>query len=391
MAIGDASSGGGGGSTAPISMNDSVDFVPVELGERRYEVLIGPGLIDRAGELMAQHVGEARAFVVTDENVGAVHLERLKQSLQGTDRFLGTLTLPAGEATKRIEALSKVCDAVLDAKVERGDVVLALGGGVIGDLAGFAAAIVRRGVKFVQIPTSLLAQVDSSVGGKTGINTRHGKNLLGAFHQPSLVLADMDVLATLPDREMRAGYAEIAKYGLLGDAAFYSWLEDNASRVLMREPDAVRQAVRRSVEMKAGIVVRDETEQGERAFLNLGHTFGHALEAWTGYTSRLLHGEGVSIGMCLAFRLSERLGYCAPQTAARVSAHLKASGLPTRIGDVNAETPADAGEIMELMGQDKKVLAGQLTFIMAHGIGDAFITREISPAQVLEFLRDEIG
>jgi len=376
--------------TVSAATDTAIARVPVELGSRRYDVLIGPGLVERAGELMAGQLGGGQVFVVTDEHVGPAHLAPLLGSLGGDGRLRGTFTLPAGEATKGYESFVAVCDAVLDAKVERGDIVVALGGGVIGDLAGFAAAVVRRGVRFVQVPTSLLAQVDSSVGGKTGINTRHGKNLVGAFHQPSLVLADTNVLSTLPDREMRAGYGEVVKYGLLGDATFYSWLEDNAGRLLERDPAAITHAVKRSVEMKAEIVARDETEQGDRALLNLGHTFGHALEAWTGYSSRLLHGEGVAIGMCLAFSLSERLGYCPPQTAARVAAHLKTHGLPTRIADIAADRPAEADELFRLMGQDKKVRDGRMTFIMARGIGEAFITRDIGPEIVVPFLEQEI-
>lgn len=368
-----------------------VDLVAVELGSRSYDVLIAPGLIERCGELVVSRIGKGRCFVVTDANVAGHHFEALKSSLERVDRYRGVATVPAGEATKRFEILAGISEQILEAGVERGDLVVALGGGVVGDLAGFAAAIVRRGVRFVQIPTSLLAQVDSSVGGKTGINTAQGKNLIGAFHQPSLVLADTASLTSLPDREMRAGYAEVAKYGLLGDAAFYGWLEDNAAAVLRKEEPAVRHAVRRSVEMKAEIVARDETEQGDRALLNLGHTFGHALEAWTGYSSRLLHGEGVSIGMCLAYRFSERLGHCPPQTAARVAAHLKAAGLPTRIGDIPGETQADAGHLLRLMGQDKKVRDGQLTLILARGIGAAFITRDVAHADVHHFLADEIA
>lgn len=376
-------------SSSPASSTEfaTVD-VPIE--GRAYKVLIGEGLVARGGALIAEYVGKGRAFVVTDAHVGALHLSKLQASLESGDRFRGSYTVPPGEATKRFEQLATVCERVLEAGVERGDLVVALGGGVIGDLAGFAAAIVRRGVRFVQVPTSLLAQVDSSVGGKTGINTPQGKNLVGAFHQPSLVLADTAILETLPDREMRAGYAEVVKYGLLGDAGLYAWLEDNGGSVLAKDPAAVREAVRRSVQMKSDIVVRDETEQGDRALLNLGHTFGHALEAWTGYSSRLLHGEGVSIGMCLAFRLSEQLELCAPQTAARVSAHLKAAGLPTRIQDVASETPADPDELVRLMGQDKKVRDGQLTFIMVRGVGEAFVTRDIPRDRVRAFLAGEL-
>ena len=274
--------------------------------------------------------------------------------------------------------------------LERGDIVIPFGGGVIGDLAGFAASLLRRGVRFVQIPTSLLAQVDSSVGGKTGINTGQGKNLIGTFHQPSLVLADTNVLSTLPVREMRAGYAEVVKYGLLGDAAFFDWLEGNWRGIFGNDIAALTQAIETSVKAKAAIVVRDEHETGDRALLNLGHTFGHALEAWTGYGDRLLHGEGVAIGMCLAFRLSEQLGYCGQGTAERVSGHIKAVGLPTRIGDI-AGGKADASELLALMGQDKKVKAGRLGFIMVRGIGQAFVTREIEPETVRAFLAREIG
>jgi shikimate kinase / 3-dehydroquinate synthase len=281
-------------------------------------------------------------------------------------------------------------ERLLELGLERGDLVLPLGGGVIGDLAGFAAGILRRGVRFVQIPTSLLAQVDSSVGGKTGINTPQGKNLIGVFHQPSLVIADTAVLTTLPAREMRAGYAEVAKYGLLGDAPFFAWLEANWQAVFGNNGPALTNAIETSVTAKAAIVARDETETGDRALLNLGHTFGHALEAWTGYSDRLLHGEGVAIGMCLAFRLSEELGLCPAGTAARVEAHLKAVGLPTRIADIPGGK-ADPAELYRLMGQDKKVKAGKLAFILVRGIGQAFVTRDVAPDTVLAFLTREIG
>jgi 3-dehydroquinate synthase len=302
-----------------------------------------------------------------------------------------SVILPAGEQTKGFDQLRFLSEALLSGGVERRDVVIALGGGVIGDLAGFAAAVLRRGVRYLQVPTSLLAQVDSSVGGKTAINTPQGKNLIGAFHQPGLVLADTATLATLPDREMRAGYAEVVKYGLLGDKVFYGWLEDNATKVIGRDPAAVVRAVTRSVEMKADIVARDETETGERQLLNLGHTFGHALEAFTGYSDRLLHGEGVAIGMCLAFRLSEEIGACPPQTAARVSAHIKAMGLPTHVQDIPGGELPSADVLVDLMGQDKKVRDGQLTFILARGIGDAFITREVARDDVRRFLEAQLS
>ena len=368
------------------------ETVRVSLGVRSYDVLIGSGLLAGAATEIAARLGDrTKAFIITDDNVGVRHLATIAGPLEASGRLRGILSLPAGEATKSFHHLEAVTAKLLDAEVERGDCVIALGGGVIGDLAGFAAAVLRRGVRYVQVPTSLLAQVDSSVGGKTGINTSHGKNLIGAFHQPHLVLADMDVLQTLPDREMRAGYAEVVKYGLLGDRVFYDWLDNNVAGVLARDGSALRHAVRRSVEMKADIVARDETEQGERALLNLGHTFGHALEAWTGYSARLLHGEGVAVGMCLAFRLSEQLGHCPPQTAAMVSAHIKRAGLPVAIADIDAGQPADAEHFVHLMGQDKKVRDGQMAFILARGIGEAFITRDITKQQALTFLSSEIS
>jgi shikimate kinase/3-dehydroquinate synthase len=294
-----------------------------------------------------------------------------------------------GEPTKSFRDLALLSERLLELGLERGDLVLPFGGGVIGDLAGFAAGILRRGVRFVQIPTSLLAQVDSSVGGKTGINTRQGKNLVGVFHQPSLVVADTAVLTTLPPREMRAGYAEVAKYGLLGDADFFSWLETNWHGIFGNNGPALTTAIETSVAAKAAIVARDETETGDRALLNLGHTFGHALEAWTGYSDRLLHGEGVAIGMCLAFRLSEELGLCPPRTSDRVTKHLKNVGLPTGIGDIPGGK-ADAAELLRLMGQDKKVKAGKLAFVLVRGIGRAFLTRDVAPETVLGFLNREI-
>ena len=363
--------------------------VHVELGARSYDVMIGPGLLADVAAISESVFGRARLAIVTDENVGAVHLAAVQEALESAGRLRTCVVLPAGESSKSFEQLQVLSEQLLAAGTERGDVVIALGGGVIGDLAGFAAAILRRGVRLLQVPTSLLAQVDSSVGGKTGINTPQGKNLIGAFHQPNLVLADTGLLDTLPDRQMRAGYAEVVKYGLLGDAEFYGWLEDNGESVLARSGDAVVHAVRRSVEMKAEIVARDETETGERALLNLGHTFGHALEAWTGYSDRLFHGEGVSIGMCLAFGLSEQLGMCPPQTAARIAGHIKTSGLPTRISDIPGDQPT-AQHLVDLMGQDKKVRDGQLTFILARGIGNAFISRDISRDTVRGFLEDQL-
>ncbi|MEQ1578203.1 MAG: 3-dehydroquinate synthase [Hyphomicrobium sp.] len=363
--------------------------VPVALGSRAYDVLIGPDLLSEAGRLIATRLGKAKCAVVTDENVARHHLATLEASLRAEGRLRGSIVLPAGEATKSFRELGPLCERLLELGVERGDLVVAFGGGVIGDLAGFAAGILRRGVRFVQIPTSLLAQVDSSVGGKTGINTPQGKNLIGVFHQPVMVIADTNVLTTLPEREMKAGYAEVAKYGLLGDAAFFGWLEKNWRSVFGNDTAALTRAIETSVKAKAAIVERDEHETGDRALLNLGHTFGHALESWTGYSSRLLHGEGVSIGMCLAYRLSEELGLCPKGSAARVSSHLRAVGLPTSIGDIPG-AKASAPELVRLMGQDKKVRDGKLTFILVRDIGEAFITQDVAVERVTQFLVREI-
>ena len=365
------------------------DTVPVSLGQRGYDVLIGTGLLAAAGGAIVARFGAARTVVVTDENVARVHLPALEASLGGSCR--GSIVLPAGESTKSFARLGDLCDRLLGLGVERGDLIVALGGGVIGDLAGFAAAVLRRGVRFVQIPTTLLAQVDSSVGGKTGINTSHGKNLIGAFHQPALVLADIDVLTTLPARQMRAGYAEVVKYGLLGDLAFFERLERGWQGLFGNDPRAISEAVRTSVTAKAGIVARDETEQGERMLLNLGHTFGHALEAWAGFSDRLLHGEAVAIGMAQAFRFSELHGLCAPGTAERVTRHLAAVGLPTCVAQIPGPGTPTVAELVTLMGQDKKVRDGQMTFILARGIGQAFISRDVTATDVERFLVTELA
>ncbi|MGQ0671520.1 MAG: 3-dehydroquinate synthase [Hyphomicrobium sp.] len=359
--------------------------VPVALGARSYDVLIGADLLSEAGRLIAGRLGKAKCGIVTDANVAHHHLDTLKASLAAENRLAGSIVLTPGEATKSFRELAPLSERLLEMGLERGDLVVAFGGGVIGDLAGFAASILRRGVRFVQIPTSLLAQVDSSVGGKTGINTPQGKNLIGTFHQPSLVIADTDVLKTLPAREMRAGYAEVAKYGLLGDAAFFGWLEQHWRSVFDYDAEPLTHAIEKSVKAKAAIVARDEHETGDRALLNLGHTFGHALEAWTGYSERLLHGEGVAVGMCLAFRFSENLGLCPAGTASRVEKHLSAVGLPTRLSQIPGGR-ADAAELVRLMGQDKKVRDGRLTFILARDIGQAFVARDVDRATVASFL-----
>jgi 3-dehydroquinate synthase len=368
----------------------SVRSVPVQLGSRSYDVIIGPCLIANAGKEIAARLGATRCGIVTDENVARCHLPELEAALKREKLHAGSIVLKAGEATKSFRELQPLSEHLLEMGLERGDLVVAFGGGVIGDLAGFAAAILRRGVRFVQIPTTLLAQVDSSVGGKTGIDTPQGKNLIGAFHQPSLVIADTQTLRTLPLREMRAGYAEVVKYGLLGDAAFFAWLEQRWPAVFAFEEKELTHAIETSVKAKAGIVSRDETEQGERALLNLGHTFGHAFEAWCGYSGRLLHGEAIAIGMAIAFRFSERLGLCPAGAAKRVAAHFTAVGLPTRIADISGAKP-DVDALVRLMAQDKKVRRGKLTFILARGIGEAFIAHDLPEADVREFLAGEIA
>ncbi|MFW8634540.1 3-dehydroquinate synthase [Cribrihabitans pelagius] len=361
--------------------------IHVDLGARAYDVLVGPGLLAEAGARIAPLLSRPRVAVLTDATVAAAHLDGLRAGLAAAGIEMAALALPPGEATKGWPQFTRAVEWLLEQKVERNDVVVALGGGVIGDLAGFAAAVLRRGVRFVQIPTSLLAQVDSSVGGKTGINAPQGKNLIGAFHQPSLVLADTGVLETLPERDFLAGYGEVVKYGLLGDAEFFAWLEKHGPEMARGSTAARVEAVAHSVRMKADIVVRDETEQGDRALLNLGHTFCHALEAAAGYSDRLLHGEGVAIGCALAFELSARLGLCPQEEPSRVRAHLKAMGMKADLSDIPGDLPG-AETLLELMGQDKKVVAGQLRFVLARGIGAAFVTADVPAEAVLSVLRD---
>jgi 3-dehydroquinate synthase len=361
--------------------------VEVGLGERAYSIFIGRNLIEEAGERIAALFGDIRAAVVTDGNVASFHLDPLLSSLRGAGIEAAPVILPAGEKTKSFDALQEAVDAVLGARLERGDIVIALGGGVIGDLAGFAAGIIRRGMRFVQMPTSLLAQVDSSVGGKTGINTPRGKNLVGLFHQPRLVLADTGVLDTLSLREFRAGYAEVAKYGLIDRPDFFAWLETNW-RGIFDGGAARTQAIAESCRAKADVVARDELEKGDRALLNLGHTFGHALEAATNYDSdRLVHGEGVAIGMALAHRFSTRMNLASSDDAARVEAHLLAVGLPTRVADIPGSLPGPE-RLLDYIRQDKKVARGALTFILTHGVGKAFIARDVPASEVLAFLKE---
>jgi shikimate kinase/3-dehydroquinate synthase len=366
------------------------EIVRVALGGRSYDILIGANLLQEAGGKIAEIAPGAACAIVTDENVARLHLPALEESLTKAGVRYTTIVVKPGEASKSLATFGRVCDEVLAAKIERRDLIVAFGGGVVGDLAGYVAASVRRGSRFVQIPTTLLSQVDSSVGGKTGINSPHGKNLIGAFHQPSLVLADVDVLRTLSMREFRAGYAEVVKYGLIGDKRFFEWLEADADAVFHSRAEQIC-AVAVSCETKATIVARDETEQGDRALLNLGHTFGHAFEMLTHYDSeRLVHGEGVAIGMACAARFSARLGLCAPADAERVARHLASVGLPTEIRQIPGWRD-DAQTILDAMYQDKKVEGGALTFILMRGVGEAFIAKSVEPAEVLGFLKDELA
>ncbi len=364
--------------------------VHVPLGERAYDIEIGAGLLTRAADFVKPHLERSRVAIVTDARVAELHLASLLSSCKSAGIDASYLSLPAGEGTKNWAHLQEVVEWLISEKIERNDTVLALGGGVIGDLVGFAAAILRRGVRFIQMPTSLLAQVDSSVGGKTAINSPLGKNLIGAFYQPKLVLADVLTLDSLTPRDFLAGYGEVVKYGLLGNADFFDWLEQNGPDLAAGDVEKRIEAVRVSCQMKADIVVRDETEQGERALLNLGHTFCHALEAATGYSERLLHGEGVAIGCALAFETSARLGLCSQEEPSRVRAHLKAMGMKTDLADIPGDLPP-AAELIGLMYQDKKVVEGQLRFIMARGIGKAFVTDDVSSEVVEDVLKDALA
>ncbi len=367
----------------------AVKIVRVNLAERSYDIVIGRGVIDEAGARIAKIRPNVSAVIVTDENVGKLHLDRLEKSLSGAGIRPSMTLIPPGEGSKSYAMIERVTDAILSARIERGDLVIALGGGVVGDLAGFAAAIARRGVDFVQIPTSLLAQVDSSVGGKTGINSPHGKNLVGVFHQPILVLADTGLLDTLPERQFRAGYSEVVKYGLINDAAFFEWLEQNWKEIFSGG-NARIEAIAKSCQSKADIVGRDERESSERALLNLGHTFGHALEAATGFSDRLLHGEGIAIGLVLAFQLSVRMGLCPAADAARVEAHLAKAGSLTKLSQIPGKLP-DADGLIDLMGQDKKVRRGSLVFILTRGIGKAFIETKADPEVVRKLLAENLA
>ena len=363
--------------------------VRVPLGERSYDIHIGAGLLERTGALLAPVLKRPRVAVVTDDHVFAAQGQRLRAGLAAAKIEADFISLPPGEATKSFAGLETLTGRLLDLGVERDDLIVAFGGGVIGDLAGFAASVLRRGCRFAQIPTTLLAQVDSAVGGKTAINAAQGKNLIGAFHQPEIVIADITALETLPPRELRAGYAEVVKYGLISDAPFFAWLETNGRALLGGDASARAYAVKVSCESKAAIVGGDERERGKRALLNLGHTFGHAFEAYFGYSDKLLHGEGVAIGMALAFDYSARLGLCADGEAARLKAHLSASGLPEDIAALSETPPAAA--LATFMMQDKKVEQGKLTLILADAIGRARIVKDADIADVGAFLKEKTG
>jgi len=374
--------------TAPVRTNDPA-VVDVALAGRSYSIVIGRGQLTSLGQRMAALRPRAKAAIISDETVVRHHLAATESALAGAGIGSTCITVPAGEKAKSFTVLEQVCEALLAARVERGDLVVALGGGVVGDLAGFAAAIVRRGLDYVQVPTTLLAQVDSSVGGKTAIDSRHGKNLIGAFHQPVLVLSDTALLDTLSRREFRAGYAEIVKYGLIADADFFAWLESNWRELFAGGP-AREHAIAVSCGMKAAIVARDERELGERALLNLGHTFGHALEAAAGFSGRLLHGEAVALGIVLALAFSVRRGLLPAEEAERVERHLAAVGLPTRVCAITGGAP-DPDRLMDLIAQDKKIKHGRLTFILARGIGASFIASNVDAAEVRAFVAEKLA
>ncbi len=370
-------------------MSDGPATLTVDLGERSYDILVGDSLLAGAGKLIAPVLAEPRAVVITDENVERHCLGTLEKSLDEAGIDHQRIVLEAGEQTKDYAHVEALTGQLLDDRVERTTTLIALGGGVVGDITGFAAAVTLRGMDFIQIPTTLLAQVDSSVGGKTGINTPQGKNLIGAFHQPRLVLADIGTLASLPPREMRAGYAEVVKYGLIADADFFAWLEANGPAVIEGDPEACLHAVLTSCRAKALIVQADETEKGSRALLNLGHTFGHALEAQTGYSNALHHGEAVAIGLGLAFDLSVRMGLCPGEDRDRLRTHLAAVGLPVGLNGLTDGGWSAAG-LIDLMGQDKKVRSGTMTFVLLHGIGQAFITQDVDLGLLSEVLEEAL-
>ena len=377
--------------TAPLKPGPVV--VEVALPHRAYDIVIGRDVLGSLGARVAALRNGARTAIVTDRSVARHWLQKAEAALKEAGVATSPIIVEPGEGSKTYATLAKVSESLIAARIERDDLVVALGGGVVGDLAGFAAAILRRGIDYVQVPTTLLAQVDSSVGGKTGINSPQGKNLIGAFHQPALVLADTAVLDTLPARQFRAGYAEVAKYGVLGDADFFGWLEKNHADIF-KGGFAREHAIATSCRAKAAIVARDERESGDRALLNLGHTFGHALETATGFSDRLFHGEGVAIGMVLAAEFSASLGLMQQSDAERIARHLAEAGLPTHLQDVAGfaqEGLADADALMALMAQDKKVRRGKLTFILLAAVGRAVIARDVEPATVRDFLAAKLA
>jgi len=370
-------------------MTSTKSTVRVDLAERTYDIEIGSGVLSGIVEAITEISPGAKCAIITDTNVNAAHGEQLRELLTAANITHNTIKILAGEKSKSWPVFQSVTDQALGLQLERNDLILAFGGGVVGDLAGFVAAVARRGMKFIQIPTSLLAQVDSSVGGKTGINSEHGKNLVGAFHQPAKVLIDLDILKTLPEREFRAGYAEVAKYGLIKYPDFFEWLEQNHTDVFAHG-NSLKVAIAKSCEAKAEIVAADETEKGQRALLNLGHTFGHALEGYTAYDSaRLIHGEGVAIGMVLAHKFSNRLNHCSADDVARVEAHLNAVGLPTSIAEIPGDMPT-VETLMKFIAQDKKVSRGSLTFILTKGIGKSYIADNVPPSEVESFLKEQL-
>lgn len=364
-----------------------MSLVKVDLGHHQYEIHVENALLESTGEIIKPRLSRSFVAIVTDENVQTLYFKRIQESLTRSGIQCVAISVPAGETSKSWKCLEFIVEEMLEKKVERNDFVIALGGGVIGDLVGFASAILRRGVRFIQIPTTLLAQVDSSVGGKTGINSAFGKNLIGAFHQPEMVISDLSTLRTLAHREFLSGYGEVAKYGLLGDSDFFDWLESNVQSILGLESNTLAKIVTHSCQMKADIVAKDEKERGERAYLNLGHTFGHALEKVTGYSERLLHGEGVAIGTILAFQLSEKLGICPAGQSRRIETHFKNMGMKTRISDIGG-APLDPSAILAAMYQDKKVKEGNLVFVLPKKIGEVSVVNEVNEKVVLKVLEE---
>lgn len=364
---------------------NTIKTLSVALNERSYNISIGSNLISNTGKLIAPLIDKSPVIIVTDDNVAEYHLANLRQSLQSESIASAVITLPPGEKTKGYEGFQNLLTTILDIGPDRHSTLIALGGGVVGDITGFAASVILRGINFIQIPTTLLAQVDSSVGGKTGINTRHGKNLIGSFYQPLMVIADTNTLNTLPRRELLAGYAEVIKYGLISDITFFKWLERNGNALINGDGDLRQQAISTSCLAKAEIVRRDEREAGERALLNFGHTFGHALEAEAGFNDKLLHGEAVAIGMMMAFNLSVKMGLCSKEDSKRVKMHLRSVGLPTQAADVPKQAWKSAA-LLSHMAQDKKVRNGKITFILTRGIGQAFTTSDVEISDVTALL-----